>query len=108
MAGFQPGKPRPPGAGRKAGTPNKRTQALDALKDKARLDPLDFFRAVLEGDAALLKEDPSLDQRITAAKELAGYLYPKRKAIEVTGEAAPLVIKLKWPEEGDGGPNADG
>jgi hypothetical protein len=96
------GTPKPPTSGRKKGTPNKRTVALETLKDKAKLDPLDFFRAVLENDAAVLGADvPDLDQRITAAKELAGYLYPKLKAVEVTGDVGPLAIKLKWPEEGE-------
>lgn len=86
--------------GRVAGTPNKRTQALTELKEKTRLDPLDFFRAVLEADLSTLKGDaPTLDQRLTAAKELASYLYPKRKAIEVSGEGAEVSIQLRWPEE---------
>jgi hypothetical protein len=102
VAKFQSGKPRPPGAGRRAGTPNKRTQALEVLKSKAGLDPLDFFRAVLESDLSVLgAAAPTLDQRLTAAKELASYLYPKKKSVEVTGDMGPLAIKLKWPEEGE-------
>lgn len=80
------GTPKPPTSGRRKGTPNKRTVALETLKDKAKLDPLEFFAAVLEADAKALGEVPSLDQRLTAAKELASYLYPKRKAVEVKAE----------------------
>jgi hypothetical protein len=101
VAKFTPGTPKPPNSGRKPGSKNKRTEALEALKGKVRLDPLDFFRAVLEADLAVLGGDaPTLDQRVTAAKELAGYLYPKLKAVEVTGDVGELKIKLKWPEEG--------
>jgi hypothetical protein len=98
VAKFQPGVPRPANAGRKPGSKNKRTVALETLKDKVRLDPLDFLRAVMEADGAVLGDAPSLDQRLTAAKELAGYFYPKRKAIEVSGKVGEMVIQLEWPE----------
>ncbi len=66
-------------AGRAKGTPNKRT--LEAAERLKRFkDPLSFMATVME--------DESVDilHRLSAARELAQYLYPKRKAIELSGE----------------------
>lgn len=68
--------------GRKKGTPNKKSQALmDRLKSLG-CDPIEDMALVAkeaktEGDWNLL---------LSASKELAQYVYPKRKAVEVTGE----------------------
>lgn len=65
-----------PGSGRKAGTPNKATQDLMA---KCEAMGLDVFEAMIE-----LAQSGPLEVRIIMLKELAGYLYPKRKALEVS------------------------
>jgi hypothetical protein len=67
-----------PGSGRRAGTPNKRTVELTDKLAALGCDPI-------EGMARLAMDEnnpPELRGRMLA--ELAGYLYPKRKAIEVT------------------------
>lgn len=78
-SGSKPGERR---GGRKKGTPNKKNQALaDRLKELG-CDPIEdmakvSFEAKANGDWNLL---------LSASKELAQYVYPKRKAVEVTGE----------------------
>lgn len=77
--GWPKGKPRPEGAGRKKGTPNKSTQDLF---EKCRSKGIDVFEALL--DIAI--NSPKEDNRLHALKDLANYLYPKRKALEHSGE----------------------
>lgn len=77
MAKFESGKPRHPNAGRKKGTPNKSSQDLMA---KCEAKGLDVFEAMV--DFAMNSSEVSV--RVTMLKELAGYLYPKRKALEVS------------------------
>ncbi len=72
------GTPRPKGAGRKAGTPNKATQSLFEKCESMGIDP---FQALLE-----ICGDPDIQIRLSALKEVCQYLYAKRKALEVTGE----------------------
>lgn len=110
---FQKGKPRPPGAGRKKGSLNKRTKELvlakDILSKKDRQDPLDFLYHVMMGERVFARigtnlqgDDfveqeilPTLEHRLSAAKELAQYLHPKLKAIEHAGKGGePFVIQI--------------
>lgn len=70
------GKPRPPGAGRKAGTPNK--SSLD-LVQKCIDRGIDVFDELLQ--IAMTETNP-LD-RFKMFSEIAQYIYPKRKALEV-------------------------
>lgn len=77
MAGGRPkGSPRV--GGRVKGTPNLRTQELIDMVAASGQDP---FAVMID---LLTNED--LHLRFQAAKELAQYLRPKRKAIEVTGD----------------------
>lgn len=72
------GEPRTPGSGRQKGTANRFTQNLmEICKEKG----LDVFEAMAE--VALNPENPNQFQ---AMKELAQYLYPKRKSLEHSGE----------------------
>ncbi len=64
--------------GRKAGTPNKSTLSLFAKCEALNIDP---FNDLLELAADRSLEDPI---RLKALTEVCGYLYPKRKAVEVT------------------------
>jgi hypothetical protein len=66
--------------GRTKGTPNKRTSLVETLLDRMEADPI--------GHMATLMLDESADRelRFRAAKELAQYVAPKRKAIELTTE----------------------
>ncbi len=96
--------------GRKKGTPNKRTQDVQALVAKASRSPFETLAFISAGDAKKLGHGTTdektktftpapipLDLQLEAAKELAPYLAPKRKAIEHSTPTGPIV--LKWPEE---------
>lgn len=66
--------------GRQKGVANKQTQDLQAICDKHDVHP---FEALI----LLYKEggwDPHM--KLAALKEICQYLYPKRKAIEHSGE----------------------
>jgi hypothetical protein len=76
---FARGTPKPPGSGRKKGTPNRITrEAAERLEDLG-CDPIEGM-ARLAGDT---KNTPELRGRMYA--ELAQYVYPKRKAVEHSG-----------------------
>lgn len=87
---FKPGQPRPPGAGRKPGTPNKKTQELVAILEELKLDPV---RALCD----LLPRLEERDQKDVYQK-LMEYIYPKRKAVELTGEGGGP-IQTATPEQ---------
>lgn len=74
MAGRPKGLPKT--GGRKAGTPNKR-RSIEEVCQELGLDP---FREM--GRIASDVADPN---RFQALKELAQYLEPKRKAVELSG-----------------------
>lgn len=82
---FTPGSKKPEKSGRKAGTPNKRTQTVIELVESSGKNPITVMLDLLDD------EDPAL--RLAAAKELAQYLFPKRKAENALGESndTPLV-----------------
>lgn len=65
-----------PGSGRVKGTPNRMTQTLQEICEKHNFHP---FEALLE-----IAKDVTHEHRFPALKEIAQYLYPKRKAIEVS------------------------
>lgn len=65
-----------PGSGRQKGTPNKVTQSLE---EKCALMGVDVFEEMLK--IATNEEHPD---RFSCLKELAQYLYPKRKALEIS------------------------
>jgi hypothetical protein len=73
--------------GRQAGTPNKATAAVQDRLAELGFDPLAAMVA--------LANDPlnSPELRGRMAAELAGYLYPKRKAVELTAEVTTNDLK---------------
>lgn len=77
--GRLPGSPRVPGSGRVKGTPNKKTQEFLFLCEQKGFSP---GEALIE--MALNADDENV--RLSAIKEACSYVYPKRKAIEVTGK----------------------
>ena len=114
------------GSGRKKGTPNKRTVALRERIEELGCDPIEFMVKVVKGDMSLpvvlgLHEGvpiiremaPSYELRVSCAKELAMYLYPKRKAIEVSnavdpnGDTKPFILDYEtlpgWLKRQEGG-----
>lgn len=111
---FKKGVPRPPTAGRKAGTPNKQTQNLFEIADKVGVSPFEvmcMFAAKdwkglgysSEYETRVLKDGGTIEVdrigpelRLHAAKEAAKYLYPQRKALEVSAESEKgFVISFK-------------
>jgi len=76
--------PRPAGAGRKAGTPNRTTQAAK--------DAIAWAAEQIGGQerlAAWIKEDPA-NQRLFWSQ-----IYPKLLPLQVTGEAGgPMIIEV--------------
>jgi hypothetical protein len=103
-----PGSNRTPGSGRKKGTPNKRTGEAREVFVKHKIDPLEVLALMAKGDWKALgyKEGEEPDQKLAlelrfyAAKEGAQYLYPKRKAVEITNEGGVQVqVHHVAPEE---------
>ena len=75
---FQNGRPKT--GGRKRGTPNNRTLLLAERLEELNCDPIAVMAEICN-DA-----DAETKHRLEAAKELAQYLYPKCKAIELPGQ----------------------
>lgn len=77
-----------PGSGRVAGTPNKKTQTLI---EKCELKGLDIWEAMIE-----LAEAAQGIDRFKMLSEMAQYVFPKRKAIEHSGETKQRqVLEIK-------------
>lgn len=83
---FKKGSKRPEGAGRKKGTPNKRT--ADIVE---RLKGVDIVGELLEIARTTKKEDT----KVTVYKELMKYVYPQRKAVEIANEIELPPIKIE-------------
>jgi len=89
---FVEGHPKPANSGRKKGTPNRLTGDIGARIEALGCDPI-------EGMARLAMDEnntPELRGRMYA--ELAGYLYPKRKAIKVASDSCgvPRLITVRY------------
>lgn len=83
---------------RPAGTLNSKTlQAIGILNEKG-CNPLGILADIAMGTPLEgLDTIPTLDHRKDAAKELCQYIYPKRKAVEHSGEdgAAILIERIE-------------
>lgn len=79
--------------GRKAGTLNKRTTELSERLESLGCDPIEGMAQIAMNGS----NPPELRGRMYA--ELAGYLFPKRKATEVKLDTGPQVIFQFLPEE---------
>jgi hypothetical protein len=78
--------------GRTAGTKNRRTEELTARLDALGVDPLTGL--------AQIAQDPEapLDLRARVQIELLSYMYPKRKALDVSsGIQQPVSIRIGIP-----------
>ena len=71
--------------GRKKGTPNKRTQEIQTKLETLGCDPIERMARIATDEA----NPPEL--RLKAYSDLAPYLYPKRKAVEQSGEISKPV-----------------
>jgi len=104
---------RPPGAGRKKGTPNKRTleirEEIDRFLGKHGFDPpvIELLKVgyglttwqiqvvVTRGEPAELVEVPAIPElRITCLKEAAQYHAPKLSAIKVVDDEGKSVFNI--------------
>lgn len=65
-----------PGAGRKPGVPNKRTQELQAKVEAEGITPLDYMLSVLR-DGSLERQE-----RFDAAKAAAPYVHARLNAVD--------------------------
>ena len=85
IRGPKPGTPR--AGGREKGTPNKKTVALQERVKKFMLKQgiKNFDPLVALAGIAVDKGTP-LKLKVESLKELAQYLHPKRRAVEVSGE----------------------
>lgn len=72
--------------GRTRGTPNRRTNDIQSLLERLGCDPIEGM--------ARIAMDPqnSIEVRARMYAELAGYIAPKRKALQVDGGDAKRVI----------------
>lgn len=68
-----------PGAGRKAGSPNKATSERQAEVEASGLTPLDFMLSVLRDDKQ------SMESRCWAAEKAAPYVHPKLASVSMDG-----------------------
>ena len=102
--GRRPGSPKPPGSGRKKGTPNKdRAATIDRIMREA--DPIGFLAKVCKGTCLEAAAEPGAkkrtrwyptgDQRLTAAQTLARKVLPDMRAIEHAGPLGePLSVRI--------------
>ncbi len=94
---FKVGQKKYPSSGRKKGTVNKREQEV---KDKIEASGYDPIMAMIDiAERAAEEKDYILS--LTAAKELAQYIYPKRKSVEHTmdGSFMPTGITINFTED---------
>lgn len=75
--------------GRQKGTPNRKTLSLI---EKCEEYGIDVFEEMLKA----LQQEPEPKERFNMAKEIAQYIYPKRKAIEhSTDQEKGFVMVIK-------------
>jgi hypothetical protein len=79
LSKFQKGQPKPQGSGRKAGTPNKKTELLlDIFEAKEYCPAEKAIELLISG-----KIDP--EKELDAHLKLMEFKFPKRKAVEHSG-----------------------
>lgn len=91
---FKKGQKRPANAGRKKGTPNKRSINLDEKLQELGFDVVDEYICIYNST-----EDEQLKANI--CKEFMKYCYPQRKAVEFDSTGAgnvEIVINRKSVE----------
>lgn len=87
--GSKPGERR---GGRQKGTPNKKTQTMLEKFEEMKCDPLKGMMKIAE--QAMDEGDMQLAGQMY--KELAQYVAPKRKAMELTGDKEkPVTVANK-------------
>ena len=74
-----------PGAGRKKGTPNKRTAELTKAVEASGLTPLEYMLSVMRDEKA------DMPLRMDAGKAAAPYVHPKLASLEHKVDASVTV-----------------
>jgi hypothetical protein len=77
--GFKKGQPRPANAGRKKGTPNRKTQDLLAICERLGVNP---FESMVQAAQEIIEPEA----RVNAWEKVCQYILPKRKAVEIANE----------------------
>lgn len=83
---FAAGGTRPENAGRKKGTPNKKTKELQEIL--GAFNPAEKLMEIYNST-----EDEQLKASI--CKDLLKYVYPQRKAVEMTADVDMPIISIK-------------
>ena len=80
--------------GRPVGSANKRTVEVQLQLEALECDPIMFLAMTMLNKTSKLKmkkgEQVPFKYRLEAAKELAHYIAPKRKAIDITSDGTSL------------------
>ena len=77
------------GAGRKAGSPNRKTEEQAEKVKASGLTPLDYMLSILRD------EDMPTDSRFEAAKAAAPYVHAKLASVEHSGkDGGPMVLEI--------------
>jgi len=86
-----------PGAGRPKGSANKRTQEVIEKLEALGCDPIVGMAKIA------MDKNADLQLRGSMYKELAQYVYPKRKAVEVsgTGEGGAITLVMHGVDDED-------
>ncbi len=93
--GWPKGKPRPEGAGRKKGTPNKKTLEVHEILAKHNFNVIEELIELYNRTG---NEDATAGVAVKCLTELASYCYPKRKALEVSGELNNPYLAMSYEE----------
>lgn len=83
---FTAGTPKPENSGRKKGTPNKKTKEL--IEILGSFNPAEKLMEIYNNT-----EDEQLKASI--CKDLLKYVYPQRKAVEMTADVDMPIISIK-------------
>lgn len=90
-----------PGAGRKKGTPNKKTAELQAKVEQSGLTPLEYMLQIMRDEL----QEPRT--RLAAAQSAAPYVHAKLSSVEVSGKdggaiqtETEITIRLVEPASG--------
>ncbi len=78
---FKKGQPRPVGAGRKKGSPNKRNTIFESLEEIVTEDgqPLDIVKVLM---AEIMDKNMAPYERAQLLLEFMQFVYPKQKIME--------------------------
>ncbi len=94
MSAFKAGQAKPSGSGRKKGTPNKKSDRLEVFLQESEIHIPEMIFKLLPK----LSPEKQMDTLI----DLMGYVYPKRKAIEIADvvDNNPPQVILTLPSNG--------